>query len=76
MRISKRAFHENKTRQIFQETNISYPQIYTRPFALLLTKCLLDLFENICFNSYTNEALDLCNLSTGASPEEDVVMVY
>ena len=29
-RISKRVFQENKARQIFQKTNISYPLIWTR----------------------------------------------
>ena len=29
-RISKRVFQENKARQIFQKTNISYPLIRTR----------------------------------------------
>ena len=29
-RISKRVFQENKARQIFRETNISYPLIRTR----------------------------------------------
>ena len=28
-RISKRVFHENKARQIFRKTNISYPLIRT-----------------------------------------------
>ena len=36
-------------------------------------ECLIDMLENICFNPFTNEALDLCNLFTGASPEKDVV---
>ena len=33
-------------------------------------ECLIDMLENIWF---TSEALDLCNLSTGASTEKDVV---
>ena len=33
MRISKRAFQENKGRQIFQKENISYPLIRTRTWA-------------------------------------------
>ena len=36
-------------------------------------ECLVDMLENIWFNLFTSEALDLCNLSTGASPEKDVV---
>ena len=32
-RISKRVFQENKGRQIFQRTNISYPMIHTRTCA-------------------------------------------
>ena len=32
-RISKRVFHENKARQIFRKTNISYPLIRTRTCA-------------------------------------------
>ena len=32
-RISKRVFQENKARQIFQRTNISYPMIHTRTCA-------------------------------------------
>ena len=42
VRISKRMFQENKARQIFRKTNISYPLIHTRMirrFALLLTSC-------------------------------------
>ena len=31
--ISKRVFQENKARQIFRKTNISYPMILTRTFA-------------------------------------------
>ena len=29
--------------------------------------------EDVWFNLFTSEALDLCNFSTGASPEKDVV---
>ena len=36
-------------------------------------ECLVDMLENIWFNLFTSEVLDLCNLSTGASPEKDVV---
>ena len=36
-------------------------------------ECLIDMLENIWFNPFTSEALDLCNLSTGASTEKDVV---
>ena len=36
-------------------------------------ECLIDMLENISFNPFTSKALDLCNLSTGASPEKDVV---
>ena len=36
-------------------------------------KCLIDTLENIWFNLFTSEALHLCNLSTRASPEKDVV---
>ena len=36
-------------------------------------ECLIDMLENIWFNPFTSEALDLCNLSTGTSPEKDVV---
>ena len=32
-RISKRVFQEDKVRQIFQKTNISYPLIHTRTCA-------------------------------------------
>ena len=39
--ISKRVFQENKARQIFRKTNISFPQVRTsfeiRPFTLLPT---------------------------------------
>ena len=35
-RISKRVFQENKARQIFRKTNISYPLICTHPFSGLL----------------------------------------
>ena len=31
------------------------------------------MLANIWFNEFTNKEPDLCNLSTGASPEEDVV---
>ena len=31
------------------------------------------MLGNIWFNEFTNKEPDLCNLSTGASPEEDVV---
>ena len=31
------------------------------------------MLQNIWFNPFTGEALDLCNLSTRASPEKDVV---
>ena len=34
-RISKRVFQENKARQIFRKTNISYPLIRTPPFCLI-----------------------------------------
>ena len=43
--ISKRVLQENKARQIFHKTNISYPLIRTRtirPFALLPTKGTID----------------------------------
>ena len=33
----------------------------------------IDILENIWLNPFAREALDLCNLSTGASPEKDVV---
>ena len=33
-RISKRVFQENKARQIFRKTNISYPLIRTRKFLI------------------------------------------
>ena len=36
-------------------------------------ECLIDMLENIWFNPFRSEALGLCNLSTGASPEKDVV---
>ena len=36
-------------------------------------ECLIDMLENIWFNPFTSEASDLCNLSTGTSPEKDVV---
>ena len=29
--------------------------------------------EDVWFDLFTSEALDLCNFSTGASPEKDVV---
>ena len=32
-RISKRMFQQNKARQIFRKTNISYPLIRTRPYS-------------------------------------------
>ena len=31
------------------------------------------MLENIWFNPFTSAVLDLCNLSTGVSPEKDVV---
>ena len=34
VRISKRVFQENKARQIFRKTNISYPLIRTRTCVL------------------------------------------
>ena len=34
---------------------------------------VVDMLENIWFNPLTSKALDLCNLSTGASPEKDKV---
>ena len=36
---------------------------------------LIYMFDNIWFNPFTSEGLDLCNVSTGASPEEDAVTV-
>ena len=36
-------------------------------------ECLTDMLENIWFNTFTSEALDLCNLSSGVSAEKDVV---
>ena len=34
-RISKPVFQENKARQVFRKTNISYPLIRTPPFCLI-----------------------------------------
>ena len=34
-RISKRVFQENKARQIFRKTKISYPSIRTLPYCRL-----------------------------------------
>ena len=34
---------------------------------------LIHMLQNIWFDPFAGEVLDLCNLSTGASPEEDVV---
>ena len=48
-RISKRVFQENKARQIFRKTNISYPLIRTHPF-WDSTFCLIT--DEIC--CYTN----------------------
>ena len=41
-RISKRVFQENKARQIFRKTNISYPLIRTRT-------CAYQGVRNVCF---------------------------
>ena len=42
-RISKRVFQENKARQIFRKTNISYPLICTRT-------CAYQGVRNVCFS--------------------------
>ena len=42
-RISKRVFQENKARQIFRITNISYPLIRTRMCFCLITKELMQI---------------------------------
>ena len=42
-RISKRVFQENKARQIFRKTNISYPLIRTRT-------CVYQGVRNVCFS--------------------------
>ena len=42
-RISKRVFQENKARQIFRKTNISYPRIHTRT-------CAYQWVRNVCFS--------------------------
>ena len=41
-RISKRKFQENKARQIFSKTNISYPLMHTRT-------CAYQGVRNVCF---------------------------
>ena len=41
--ISKRVFQENKARQIFRKTNISYPLIRTRT-------CAYQGVRNVCFS--------------------------
>ena len=46
-RISKRVFQENKARQIFRKTNISYPQIRTRPH--------IEASQLICYAKQTND---------------------
>ena len=43
-RISKRVFQEDKARQIFRKTNISYP----RPFRTLLTNTSNEHFLRAC----------------------------
>ena len=44
-RISKRVFRENKARQIFRKTNISYPLIRTRT-------CAYQGVRNVCFEKF------------------------
>ena len=50
-RISKRVFQENKARQIFRKTNISYPLIRTRTYCWFFgKKCwLFGKFGVLCF---------------------------
>ena len=49
-RISKRVFQENKARQIFRKTNISYPLIRTRTCAYRGKKCsFFGKFDVPCF---------------------------
>ena len=52
-RISKRVFQENKARQIFQKTNISYPMIRPRTYeicAFVLLPTRLAIY-NLCPNT-------------------------
>ena len=73
-RISKRVFQENKARQIFQKTNISYPQIRTctwralfswnirfeiLPFALLPTNSDFFRFYDFSFSSNEKKILKI-----------------
>ena len=48
-RISKRVFQENKARQIFQKTNISYPLIRTRTSAYQGVKMFVFSENLTCF---------------------------
>ena len=51
-RISKRVFQENKARQIFRETNISYPLIRIRTYVCVSGGKKCSFFENfgvLCF---------------------------
>ena len=50
-RISKQVFQENKARQIFRKTNISYPLIRTRTYVCVSVgkKCSLFSSENLAY---------------------------
>ena len=79
-RISKRVSQENKARQIFRKTNISYPLIRTRfeirPSALLSTKSP-SFFDEILF--ITKVLFLLCKVFLQNEPLEIMVscnMIY
>ena len=63
--ISKRVFQENKARQIFRKTNISYPLIRTRTCVSGGKKCFFcGKFDVLCFLGtpvYRSALLSLCN---------------
>ena len=58
-RISKRVFQENKGRQIFRKTNISYPQIRTRTCAYQGVRNVRFSENLVCFVFLKNPFWDL-----------------
>ena len=59
-RIAKRVFQENKTRQIFRKTNISYPLIRTHTCAYQKGKNVLFSENLACFVTvirYTTQSI-------------------
>ena len=60
----------DSNRNGLRHPDLTYPRIKKDNEGV---ECLIEMLENIWFNPFTSEALDLCNLSIGASPKKDIV---